>query len=61
MLSLEELNNVSEIDIVYKKKITGKVSERPLIRFQMTVTRFVNITGMKIKIELLEEFKVPIS
>ena len=30
-LSLEVLNNVSEIDIVYKKKATCKVSERPLI------------------------------
>ena len=28
-LSLEVLNNVSEIDIVYKKKVTCKVSERP--------------------------------
>ena len=30
-LSLEVLNNVSEIDIVYKKKVTCKVSERPMI------------------------------
>lgn len=57
-LSLEVLNNVSEIDIVYKKKVSCKVSERP----QMTSSR----EGYEIllhywdkdKIELLEEFKV---
>lgn len=30
-LSLEELNNVSEIDIVNKRKVTCKMSERPLV------------------------------
>lgn len=57
-LSLEVLNNVSEIDIVYKKKVSCNVSERP----QMTSSR----EGYEIllhywdkdKIELLEEFKV---
>lgn len=31
-LSLEMLNNVSEIEVVYKKKFNVKVSQRPIIK-----------------------------
>ena len=57
-LSLEELNNVSEIDIVYKKKVNCKVSERPLIKSSSDVYEILLHYWDKDKIDLLEEFKV---
>ena len=57
-LSLEELNNVSEIDIVYKKKITCKVSQRPLITTSSDGYEICLHYWDQGKIELLEEFKV---
>jgi len=57
-LSLEELNNVSEIDIVYKKKVNCKVSERPLIRSSSDVYEILLHYWDKDKIDLIEEFKV---
>ena len=57
-LSLEELNNVSEIDIVYKKKITCKVSQRPLITTSSDGYEVCLHYWDQGKIELLEEFKV---
>jgi len=57
-LSLEVLNNVSEIDIVYKKKATCKVSERPLISSSIDGYKVCLHYWNQNKIELLEEFKV---
>ena len=57
-LSLEELNNVSEIDIVYRKKVNCKVSERPLIKSSSDVYEILLHYWDKDKIDLIEEFKV---
>jgi DNA repair protein RadC len=57
-LSLEVLNNVSEIDIVYKKKATCKVSERPMISTSNDGYKICLHYWNQDKIELLEEFKV---
>jgi DNA repair protein RadC len=57
-LSLEELNNVSEIDIVYKKKVNCKVSERPLIKSSSDTYEILFHYWDQDKIDLLEEFKV---
>ena len=57
-LSLEVLNNVSEIDIVYKKKVTCKISERPLVKSSETVYKVCLHYWNLDKIDLLEEFKV---
>ena len=56
--SLEELNNVSEIDIVYEKKVTCKVSERPLIKTSSDCYEVFKHYWDEGKIDLLEEFKV---
>ena len=56
--SLEELNNVSEIDIVYKRKINCKVSERPLIKTSTDIYEILYHYWDEGKIELIEEFKV---
>ena len=57
-LSLEELNNVSEIDIVYKRKINCKVSQRPQINTSSDAYKILLHYWNQDKIELLEEFKV---
>jgi len=57
-LSLEVLNNVSEIDIVYKKKATCKVSERPMISSSNDGYKICLHYWNPDKIDLLEEFKV---
>src|SRR6266536_6608982 len=57
-LSLEELNNVSEIDIVYKRKINCKVSERPQIKTSTDTYEILYHYWDDGKIELIEEFKV---
>jgi DNA repair protein RadC len=57
-LSLEVLNNVSEIDIVYKRKVTCKVSERPLISSSSDGYKVCLHYWNQDKIDLLEEFKV---
>ncbi len=57
-LSLEVLNNVSEIDIVYKKKATCKVSERPLILSSSDGYKVCLHYWDQDKIDLQEEFKV---
>jgi len=57
-LSLEELNNVSEIDIVYKRKMGCKVSERPLISSSKDGYEVFLYYWNDDKLELLEEFKV---
>jgi DNA repair protein RadC len=57
-LSLEVLNNISEIDIVYKKKATCKVSQRPLISSSSDGYKICLHYWNQDKIELLEEFKV---
>ena len=57
-LSLEVLNNVSEIDIVYKKKATCKVSERPMISTSKDGYEVCLHYWNQDKIELIEEFKV---
>lgn len=55
---LELLNNVSEIDIVYKKKVTCKVSERPQINSSDDTYQLLMHYWNQDKIELIEEFKV---
>ena len=57
-LSLEVLNNVSEIDIVYKKKATCKVSERPMISTSNDGYKVCLHYWNADKIDLVEEFKV---
>jgi|SRR5436190_4726436 len=57
-LSLEVLNNVSEIDIVYKKKSTCKISERPMISSSNDGYKICLHYWNLDKIDLLEEFKV---
>jgi DNA repair protein RadC len=57
-LSLEVLNNVSEIDIVYKRKVKCKLSERPLITCSKDGYQLCLHYWNHDKIELLEEFKV---
>ena len=58
LLSLEVLNNVSEIDIVYKKKVGCKVSQRPLITASSDAYQICLHYWDLDKIDLLEEFKV---
>ncbi len=57
-LSLEQLNNVSEIDIIYKRKVACKISERPLITSSLDAYKILLHYWDDNKIELLEEFKV---
>ena len=57
-LSLEVLNNVSEIDIVYKKKATCKASQRPMISRSDDGYKVCLHYWNQDKIDLLEEFKV---
>jgi DNA repair protein RadC len=57
-LSLEMLNNVSEIDIVYKKKSNVKMSERPQVITSSDSAEILRHYWDKGKIGLLEEFKV---
>lgn len=57
-LSLEQLNNVAEIDIVYRTKITCKISERPkIIQASDAYQVFLHYWNTDI-LELMEEFKV---
>jgi DNA repair protein RadC len=56
--SLQQLNNVSEIDIVYKRKATCKISERPLITSSIDGYQVCLHYWNLDKIDLLEEFKV---
>lgn len=58
MPTLEILNNVSEIDIVYKRKVTCKASERPLVSSSADGYQICRHYWNEDKIELLEEFKV---
>jgi DNA repair protein RadC len=58
MLSIEMLNNVSEIDVTYKRKVDVKSSERPLIRTSNDCYEVLLHYWDVGKIELLEEFKV---
>ena len=57
-LSLETLNNVSEIDVVYKRKVNVKMSERPLITISDDINKVLRHYWDEGKIDLLEEFKV---
>ncbi|MEP6595505.1 MAG: JAB domain-containing protein, partial [Ginsengibacter sp.] len=57
-LSLETLNNVSEIDIVYKRKVNCRASERPLMKSSLDGYEILLHYWNGDKIELLEEFKV---
>ncbi len=57
-MSLETLNNVSEIDIVYKRKATCKMSERPLVTTSKDGYQIFLHYWNEDKIDLLEEFKV---
>lgn len=57
-LNLEELSNVSEIDNVYNKRVTYKVSERPQIKCSSDVYEIQLHYWDQDKIDLIEEFKV---
>jgi DNA repair protein RadC len=57
-LSLEELNNVSEIDIVYRRKINVKLSDRPKISTGADAYKVLFHYWDLEKIDLIEEFKV---
>ena len=56
--SLETLNNVSEIEIVYRRKVACKVSERPVVTTSADCYRLFQHYWNDDKIDLLEEFKV---
>ncbi len=58
MPAIELLNNVSEIDIIYKRKVTCKVSERPLVTSAADCYKICLHYWDDNKIELLEQFKV---
>jgi DNA repair protein RadC len=57
-LSLEMLNNVSEIEIVYKRKVSVKMSERPQIVSSSDCYEVLRHYWDQDKINLMEEFKV---
>jgi DNA repair protein RadC len=57
-ISLEVLNNVSEIDICYKRKVNCKMSERPVISSSQDAYEVFIHYWSDDKVELLEEFKV---
>lgn len=57
-LSLEALNNVSEIEIVYKRKVICKMSERPQINSSTDAYEVFKHYWNNDKIDLVEEFKV---
>ena len=57
-LSLEALNNISEIEIVYKRKVRCKISERPQITSSQDAYEILLHYWDQDKIDLLEEFKV---
>jgi DNA repair protein RadC len=57
-LSLKELNNVAEIEIVYRKKTNCKISERPKITKSSDAYEILMHYWDEGKIELMEEFKV---
>ena len=57
-LTLDQLNNVSDIDVVYKRKVTVKVSDRPLIQSSYDAYQVFLHYWIDGKIELVEEFKV---
>ena len=57
-LSLEMLNNVSEIEIVYRRKVSCRVCERPQISSSSDTYKILLHYWSQDKIDLLEEFKV---
>ena len=57
-LSLDLLNNVSEIDLIYKRKVQVRVSQRPLIGTSYEAYVLLLHYWNDNKIELVEEFKV---
>jgi DNA repair protein RadC len=57
-LSLDVLNNVSEIDIVYKRKVTCKLSDRPLVKTSGDCYEVLLHYWNDDKIDIIEEFKV---
>lgn len=57
-LSLEMLNNVAEIEVVYRKKVTVKASERPVITRSSDACEILKHYWDENKIDLVEEFKV---
>jgi hypothetical protein len=55
-MSFEMLNNVSEIEVVYKRKISVKVSDRPQIKSAKDCEEVFRNYWDDGKIELLENF-----
>ncbi len=58
MLSLDLLNNVSEIDLIYKRRVQVRISQRPLIGTSYEAYVLLLHYWNDNKIELVEEFKV---
>lgn len=57
-LSLDVLNNISEIDIIYRRKVSCKMSERPSIISSIDCAQIFLHYWNRDKIDLVEEFKV---
>ncbi len=57
-LSLETLNNVSEIEVIYRRKATCKMSERPVVSTSGNAYEIFNHYWNGDTINLGEEFKV---
>src|ERR1700712_3987063 len=57
-LSLEQLNNVAEIEIVYRKKVHCKITDRPSIVKSSDAYEVLMHYWDENKIELIEEFKI---
>ena len=58
MPTLDALNNVSEIDVVYRRKVSCKVSARPCITSSADGYKICLHYWNRDKIDLVEEFKV---
>ena len=58
MLSLQVLNNVSEIDVIYKRQVNVRMSDLPLIQSSLDCYEVFSHYWDPGKIDLLEEFKV---
>jgi len=56
LMNLSELNNVSEVELIYKNKV--KPSERPVVKSSKECYELLSSTWNENKIEFVEQFKV---
>lgn len=56
LMNLSELNIVSEVELVYKTKV--KPSQRPLVKSAKDCYELLRLTWGENKIEFVEQFKV---